>query len=170
MPLTIALWSVAALLGTGGLAIALARSVAASRIVYGLCCALCLILFVTAVIPRGAVALTATLPLGLPWIGAHFQIDVLSAFFLAIVNLGGAAASLYAIGYGAHEKHPSRILPFFPAFLAGMNLVLLADDAFSFLVAWEFMSLSSWRTIMTPRTDGRVSFICSWRVSGRSRC
>jgi len=42
--------------------------------------------------------------------------DVLSAFFLAIVNLGGAAASLYAIGYGAHEKHPSRILPFFPGF------------------------------------------------------
>jgi hydrogenase-4 component B len=162
MPLTIALWSVAALLGTGGLAIALARSVAASRIVYGLCCALCLILFVTAVIPRGAVALTATLPLGLPWIGAHFQIDVLSAFFLAIVNLGGAAASLYAIGYGAQEKDPSRILPFFPAFLAGMNLVLLADDAFSFLVAWEFMSLSSWALVMAHHHDAenrRAGFI-----------
>ena len=40
------------------------------------------------------------------------------------------------------------MLPFFPAYLAGMNLVVLADDAFSFLVAWEFMSLSSWALVM----------------------
>jgi formate hydrogenlyase subunit 3/multisubunit Na+/H+ antiporter MnhD subunit len=148
MPLTLALWSVAALLGVGGIAIALNRSAAATRIIYGLCFGLSLLLFVSAVIPRGAVALTATLPLGLPWIGAHFRLDVLSAFFLAVVNLGGAAASFYAIGYGAHEKHPSRILPFFPAFLVGMNLVVLADDAFTFLVAWEFMSLSSWALVL----------------------
>src|SRR3954465_5717195 len=36
------------------------------------------------------------------------------------------------------------LLPFFPAFLAGFNLVVLADDAFTFLFAWEFMSLTSW--------------------------
>ncbi len=24
-----------------------------------------------------------------PWIGAHFRIDALSAFFLAVINLGG---------------------------------------------------------------------------------
>src|SRR5260370_9097398 len=29
-----------------------------------------------------------------------------------------------------------------------MNLVVLADDAFSFLVAWEFMSLSSWALVL----------------------
>ena len=123
-PLTAALWSIGALLGVAGLAAAFARGGGASRFIYCLCGVLCLILFGAAVVPRTAVALTATLPLGLPWIGAHFRLDVLSAFFLAVVNLGGAVASLYAIGYGAHEKHPSRILPFFPAFLAGMNLVL----------------------------------------------
>ena len=162
MPLTVALLSIAALLGAGGLAIALARNVEATRIIYGLCFGFSLILFVAAVVPRSAAALTAALPLGLPWIGAHFRMDVLSAFFLAIVNLGGAAVSLYAIGYGAHEKHPSRILPFFPAFLAGMNLVLLADDAFSFLVAWEFMSLSSWALVMAHHHDAenrRAGFI-----------
>ena len=47
-----------------------------------------------------------------------------------------AAASLFALGYGQHEDSPQRVLPFFPAFLAGMNLVILADDAFAFLVAW----------------------------------
>jgi hydrogenase-4 component B len=40
------------------------------------------------------------------------------------------------------------VLPFYPAFLAGMTLVLLADDAFTFLASWEFMSLSSWALVM----------------------
>ena len=31
------------------------------------------------------------MPVGLPWIGAHFRLDALSAFFLVVVNLGGAA-------------------------------------------------------------------------------
>jgi hydrogenase-4 component B len=88
------------------------------------------------------------LPLGLPWIGAHFRMDALSAFFVVVIDLGAAAASLFAIGYGRHEQAPLRVLPFYPAFLAGMNLVVLADDAFSFLVAWEFMSLSSWALVM----------------------
>ena len=39
-------------------------------------------------------------------------------------------------------------MPFFAAFVAGMNLVALADDAFTFLVSWEFMSLTSWALVM----------------------
>ena len=101
----------------------------------------------------GAAAPAVRLPVGLPWIGAHFRIDALSAFFLVVVNLGGAGASLFAIGYGEHEKAPGRVLPFYPAFLAGMNLVVLADDAFTFLVAWEFMSLSSWALVMAHHHD-----------------
>ena len=93
-------------------------------------------------------SLMVTLPLGLPWQGAHFQMDALSAFFLIIVNLGAAVASLFALGYGGHEDAPHRVLPFYPAFLAGMNLVVLADDAFTFLASWEFMSLSSWALVM----------------------
>ena len=46
------------------------------------------------------------LPLGLPWIGAHFRLDALAAFFLVVVNVGGAAASLFALGYGRHEQAP----------------------------------------------------------------
>ena len=34
-----------------------------------------------------------------------------------------------------------------------MNLVVLADDAFTFLVAWEFMSLSSWALVMAHHHD-----------------
>ena len=103
-----------------------------------------------------------TLPIGLPWIGANFRLDALSAFFAFVVNLGGAAASLYAIGYGRHEREPARVLPFFPAFLAGMNLVLIADDAYTFLVSWEFMSLASWALVMAHHREAgnqRAGFV-----------
>jgi formate hydrogenlyase subunit 3/multisubunit Na+/H+ antiporter MnhD subunit len=95
----------------------------------------------------------AALPLGLPWIGAHFRIDALAAFFVIVVNLGGATASLFALGYGRHEETPERVLPFYPIYLAAMNLVVLADDAFSFLVSWEFMSLTSWALVIAHHRD-----------------
>ena len=49
---------------------------------------------------------------------------------------------------GGTSAEPGRVLPFFPAFLAGMNFVVLADDAFTFLSSWEFMSLTSWALVM----------------------
>ena len=76
-----------------------------------------------------APAESLVLPLGLPWLGAHFRIDALAAFFVAVVGIGGAVTSLYAIGYGRHEHEPWRVLPFYPAFLCAMALVALAHDA-----------------------------------------
>jgi formate hydrogenlyase subunit 3/multisubunit Na+/H+ antiporter MnhD subunit len=150
MAVVVGLWCVAALLAVAALAVAAARLTVGSSLVYaasliisaGGLAAGCWQLF------QGAPAATLALPLGLPGIGAHFRLDALAAFFLIVVNLGGAAASLYAIGYGRHENEPRRVLPFFPAYLGGMNLVVLADDAFSFLVAWEFMSLTSWALVV----------------------
>jgi formate hydrogenlyase subunit 3/multisubunit Na+/H+ antiporter MnhD subunit len=102
------------------------------------------------------------LPLGLPWIGARFRLDALSDVFLVVVDAGGAFASLYALGYGRHEAEPERVLPFYPAFLAGMTLVLMAADAFSFLVAWEVMSLASWGLVVARHREsgnGRAAFV-----------
>lgn len=93
------------------------------------------------------------LPVGLPWTGATFRLDALSGFFLALIGVGAAAASFYALGYGRHESEPGRVLPFYPAFIAGMSTVVLAADAFSFLVAWEFMSLASWALVMSHHRD-----------------
>src|ERR1700693_6652809 len=92
---------------------------------------------------------TIVLPVGVPWLGAHLRIDALSAFFLVVVDLGAMSASLFALGYGRHETAPGRVLPFYPAFLAAMTLVLLADDAFTFLFSWEFMSLTSWALVVS---------------------
>src|SRR6478672_6714784 len=155
-PVVVALCSVSAFLGLPLLAAAAMRWSAATRPIYGACFVVCLIVLVVALtqlLSAGSTASSLRLPLGLPWIGAHFRIDALAAFFLAVVNLGGASASLFAIGYGKHEQAPGRVLPFYAAFLAGMNLVVLADDAFTFLVSWEFMSLSSWALVMAHHRD-----------------
>jgi formate hydrogenlyase subunit 3/multisubunit Na+/H+ antiporter MnhD subunit len=148
------LLAVAALLVLAPAGVVLAAAPIGRPTVYGASLALSLVL-----VAAGAVGLfghhesAATLPLGLPWLGAHFRIDALSALFLIVVNLGAAAASLFSFGYGKHEAAAGRVLPFYPAYLAGMNLVILSADAFSFLVSWEFMSLTSWALVVAHHRD-----------------
>jgi hydrogenase-4 component B len=151
MMLSVALIGASVLLALAVLAVVMARSPYASRLIYAAC------MLVTAA--SLAAALThllaarmpeaLTLPVGLPRLGARLRLDALSAFFLAVVDLGAMTASLFAIGYGEHESAPERVVPFFPAFLAGMTLVVLADDAFTFLLSWEFMSLTSWALVIS---------------------
>ncbi len=106
--------------------------------------------------PRAG-APTLVLPLGLPWLGAHLRIDTLSALFLLVVNIPAAAASAFAMNYVDHLPERARVTPLFPLFLLGMNLVLVADDAFVFLVGWEFMSLASWLLVLADhhRSENR---------------
>ncbi len=143
-----ALICVLALLAVGGLGLGL-RIRQATEIVYGTCAALTLCLCALSLAAILAPPAAIVLPLGIPWLGAHFRIDALAAAFLTLVNLGGLGASIYGIGYGRHEDEPARVLPFYPVFLAAMNLVVLADDAYSFLFAWELMSLASWALVMS---------------------
>ena len=126
-----------------------AQAPSGRNIVYGGSLCISLLSLLAALLSLGAQPSVVTLPLGLPWIGAHFRLDPLAAFFLLVVGLGGAGASLYALGHGRHEHEPQRVLPFYPAFLAALNLVVVADDAFSFLFAWELMSLTSWALVMS---------------------
>ena len=67
------------------------------------------------------------------------------------------------------------MLPFYPAFLAGMGLVPLADDAYTFLVAWEFMSLASWALVMAHHREARerpggLRLYRDGELRRRSRC
>jgi hydrogenase-4 component B len=150
------MWCVAGLLGIAIIAIALSRSKMSTAVVYSATLALCVAALLGSIywlVGGKANASEMSLPIGLPWLGAHFRLDVLASFFLVVVNLGGASASLYGLGYGHHDAAPHRVLPFFPAFLAGMNLVVLADDAFSYLLCWEFMSLASWALVMAHHRE-----------------
>jgi hydrogenase-4 component B len=147
IPLTLACIALLLCLGVAGAFVAHAPS--GRNIVYGGSLGISLLSLLAALVSLGAEPSVVTLPLGLPWIGAHFRLDPLAAFFLIVVGLGSAGASLYALGYGRHEHEPQRVLPFYPAFLASLNLVVVADDAFSFLFAWELMSLTSWTLVMS---------------------
>jgi hydrogenase-4 component B len=157
MALTAELWCVAAFLGLTAAAVATVRARWSGPFIYSGAFAVSMLALLVASLELAEGAGgegTIVLPLGLPWLGAHFQMDALTAFFLVIVNLGGAMASLFALGYGAHETAPHRVVPFYPAFLAAMNLVLLASDAFGFLVSWEFMSLASWALVLAHHREG----------------
>jgi hydrogenase-4 component B len=122
-------------------------------VVYGGCLGISAATLLIGLASLGAAPSVVTLPLGLPWIGAHFRLDPLAAFFLVVVGLGSAGASLYALGYGRNEHEPQRVLPFYPLFIAGLQLVVLAADAFSFLFAWELMSLTSWALVMSHHRE-----------------
>jgi len=129
-----------------------ARRALGSRLLYAACFAVCAglagVALLTLLAPGGGFEMLP-IPLGLPFRSQLLALDPLSAAFAVIVNLAAAIVSAYAIGYAAHAREPQRVLPFYPAFIAGMNLVLLAQDAFSFLVGWELMSLASWALVLS---------------------
>src|SRR5437016_732563 len=137
------------------LAILVARRRHGSGLIYGACalasCALALValLALLSPAPPGAIELAVGLPLGRTILGY----DPLGAAFALIINVATTLVSGYAIGYGAHAREPQRVVPFYPAFIAGMNLVLLSRDAFSFLVGWEFMSLASWALVASDHAS-----------------
>ncbi|MFG1477038.1 hydrogenase 4 subunit B [Xanthobacter sp. V4C-4] len=148
-PLAGTLCAILAFALVAGLAVAVARRPSGRPLVYGTCAVIGGLGFASGLSGLFAAPAALTLPLGLPVIGAHLRLDALSAFFVLVVNLGGVAASLYALGYGRHEQAPERVLPFFPAFLGAMNLVLVAGDAYAFLFGWELMSLASWAMVVS---------------------
>jgi hydrogenase-4 component B len=156
MPIVLA--CVAGLLAVSALSLILVRHRAATPTVYGTCLAISLALCAASLLSIGQVASETVLPLGLPWLGAHFRLDPLACAFLAIINFGAASASIYGLGYGRHEAEPARVLPFYPAFLAAMNLVVVADDAYSFLFAWELMSLASWALVMARHRAAKTAY------------
>ncbi len=150
--MTLAAATIAALLLALSLALAvmprLSRRPALSYGAGALACA-ALAAIAAAVLALEATPATLRVPVGLPWLGASLRLDALSALFMLLLGVGGAAASVYAIGYGRHEGEPQRTLPFYPGFLGTMALVLLADDAFTFLISWEMMSLLSWALVLS---------------------
>ncbi len=91
---------------------------------------------------------TAVLPLGLPGLNWHLKIDALSGFFFCVLGMPLIAVSFFGPGYVRefeNAKRPLEVLGFFTGiFITGMQMLLLADDAFFFMIAWEMMSAGSY--------------------------
>ena len=99
-------------------------------------------------------AQTLTLPVGLPDLPMHLRLDSLSAVFLVLLGGTATGISVFAAGYfGRRQRAPLGLLCLqYHLFLAGMALVLLADDAYAFMVAWEVTALSSYFLVTTEHT------------------
>jgi hydrogenase-4 component B len=99
----------------------------------------------------GPVVQHAVLLLGLPDLPFHVRLDALSGFFLLLLGSVGAGISIFAAGYfrAGEGTSPGLLCLQYHSFLASMAMVILADDAYLFMVAWETMALSSYFLVTT---------------------
>ena len=91
------------------------------------------------------------LPLGLPDLPFHLRLDALSGFFLLLLGAAGAGISIFAAGYfrAGEGTAPGLLCLQYHVFFASMVLVVVANDAYLFMVAWETMALSSYFLVTT---------------------
>jgi hydrogenase-4 component B len=94
---------------------------------------------------------------------AILQLDALSAFFLVPVLLLAGLCAIYGFSYLTRlaAKHPGTYhlgaqYFFYNLLAAGMVLMLVAADAFMFLLAWELMSLSPFFLVSLHDEDASV--------------
>ena len=101
---------------------------------------------------------TAVLPLGLPQMPFHLRLDALSAFFVILAGAVALGVSLFSAGYfrSGEGALPGLLCFQFHVFLASMVMVMLADDAYLFMVAWETMALSSYFLVTTSHKIAEI--------------
>jgi len=92
----------------------------------------------------------AVLPLGLPQLPFHLRLDSLSSFFLLLIGGVSAGVSTFAAGYFRQGEGtpPGLICLEYHVFLASIAMVVLADDAYVFMVMWETMAFSSFFLVL----------------------
>jgi hydrogenase-4 component B len=102
----------------------------------------------------GAIRLDAAalvLPMGLPDLPFHLRLDALSAFFVMLAGAVAFGVSVFSAGYfrSGEGTLPGLLCFQYHVFLSSMVMVMLADDAYLFMVAWETMALSSYFLVTT---------------------
>ena len=90
----------------------------------------------------------------LPGLVLSWQLDGLSAFFGLVVLSISAVTTVYAIGHARHHHGFPGSGFLYLLFILAMLAVVVAGDGFTFLLAWETMSLASfgrrWRSGCIP--------------------
>ena len=105
---------------------------------------------------EGTTKQLASFPIA-PYATVILRLDPLAAYFVLVISLVGVAASLYALGY-LDAEHGSLAAQgaAYNGFLASMVLVVLADSVFTFLFAWEAMSLVSFFLVIHHHRQDEV--------------
>lgn len=109
-----------------------------------------LLLMGLALSATGSAPEVAILPLGLPQLPFHLRLDGLSCFFLMLIGGVSAGVSAFAAGYfrKGEGTPPGLICLEYHVFLASIAMVVIADDAYVFMVVWETMAFSSFFLVM----------------------
>jgi len=151
-PLGLVIAAIAAWIAIGAIGLVRPRNLHfVSRTLFPAGAAVALALAIVAALNIGALPQSAVLPLGLPDLPFHLRLDALSAFFLLLLGATTVAISIFSAGYfrSSEGTAPGLICFLYHAYLAAMALVLVADDAYAFMVAWETMALTSFFLVTT---------------------
>jgi formate hydrogenlyase subunit 3/multisubunit Na+/H+ antiporter MnhD subunit len=150
--------AIAAWLAIGVLCIAKPRDLRIVRVLFPAGAIVGLLVAALALGALGDAPQTLVLPLGLPELPFHLRLDPLSAFFLLLLGCASACISLFSSGYFRSEEGaaPGLLGLQYHVFLAAMALVLVADDAYLFMVAWETMALASFFLVTTDHRKAEI--------------
>ena len=155
LPIDWILAAVALLLAVGAAGIVRPHSFfVIARVLFPLGAALSLLIAGAALAGLFSVPQVAVLPLGLPGLPFHLRLDALSAFFLFLFGGATAGISIFASGYFRRGEGtpPGLMCLQYHVFVASMALIMLADDAYVFMVMWEVMALSSFFLVTSNHT------------------
>jgi hydrogenase-4 component B len=107
----------------------------------------------------GATAPTAVLNTNLPFGALSLRLDMLSAFFLAVIGLVSLPVAIYSIGYLKYSSGIRRLRAFgvlINLLLLSLVLIVAASDAIVFLMAWEAMAFLSYLMVNFDYEDRMV--------------
>src|SRR5262245_6994400 len=140
------------------------RSVAALGSCVG--SAACLSLGVMTLLTGRALTLSSTrlLPAG----GLMLRLDGLGAFFLVIIGLIGLASAIYGFGYSANYegRYSLRMAgAMLNLLMLALGLQVMADNALTFLIAWEAMSLSAYWLVLTEHEKTETVRAAVWYIA-----
>jgi len=98
------------------------------------------------------------LVIGLPQLPMHLRRDALASLFLFLLGGASAGISVFAAGYfrRGHGTSAGLLCLQYHLFLASMGFLLLADDAYAFMVAWETMALSSYFLVTSQHSLAEI--------------
>lgn len=97
--------------------------------------------------------------------GIALRLDVLGAFFLAIVSIVSLPAAMYGASY-THTYEGRYSVRFiglmFNLFLLGMSIVPCAANVLTFVLGWELMSVASYFLVMTESDEAETRSAGLW--------
>ena len=104
----------------------------------------------------------------LPITGFALRLDGLGAFFLVVIGLLGVPVALYSFGYSAayEGRYSLRLIgAMLNGLLLTLSLQVMADNALTFLLLWETMSLSAYWLVVTEHDQPGTLQAGGWYIA-----